>query len=97
MLAGVTFIPVIVSTVRLSQIKLWVWPSVSLMLINMTFVAAGNTFRSPALTGIRWGCLAAFFALGAAGLFSYLRSSRIITQAHLYTAINIYLLLGCYG
>ena len=38
------------------------------------------------------GCV--FFALGAAGLFSYLRSSRIITQAHLYTAINIYLLLG---
>src|ERR1700748_2506170 len=77
-LAGVTFIPVVLATVRLSQIKLWVWPSVSLMLINMTFVAAGNTFRSPALTGIRWGCLAAFFALTAAGLFSYLRSSRII-------------------
>ena len=27
MLAGVTFIPVIVSTVRLSQLKLWVGPS----------------------------------------------------------------------
>jgi hypothetical protein len=93
-LAGVTFIPVIVSTVRLSQIKLWVWPSVLLMLVNMAFVVAGNTFRSRALTGIRWGFLAAFFALAAAGLFSYLRSSRIITQAHLYTAINIYLLLG---
>jgi hypothetical protein len=60
----------------------------------MAFVIAGNTFRSRALTGIRWGFLAAFFALAAAGLFSYLRSSRIITQAHLYTAINIYLLLG---
>jgi hypothetical protein len=93
-LAGVTFIPVIVSTVRLSQIKLWVWPSVLLMLVNMAFVVAGNTFRSRALTGIRWGFLATFFALAAAGLFSYLRSSRIITQAHLYTAINIYLLLG---
>jgi energy-coupling factor transporter transmembrane protein EcfT len=62
-LAGVTFIPVIVSTVRLSQIKLWVWPSVLLMLVNMAFVVAGNTFRSRALTGIRWGFLAAFFAL----------------------------------
>ena len=93
-LAGVTFIPVIVSTVRLSQIKLWVWPSVLLMLVNMGFVVAGNTFRSRALTGIRWGFLAAFFALAAAGLFSYLRSSRTVTQAHLYTAINIYLLLG---
>jgi len=28
------------------------------------------------------------------GLFSYLRNSRIVTQAHLYTAVNIYLLLG---
>ena len=94
LLAGVTFIPVIVSTVRLSQVKLWVWPSVSLMLVNIAFVVAGNTFHNRALTGIRWGCLAAFFALTAVGLFSYLRSSRIITRAHLYTAINIYLLLG---
>jgi hypothetical protein len=93
-LAGVTFIPVVLSTLRLSQMKLWVWPSVLLMLINMTFVLAGNTFSSRALTGIRWGALAAFFALTAAGLFSYLRSSRIVTQAHLYTAVNIYLLLG---
>ncbi len=83
-LAGVTFIPVVLSTVRLSQMKLW----------NMAFVVAGNTFSSRALTGMRWGSLAAFFALTAAGLFSYLRSSRIVTQAHLYTAVNIYLLLG---
>ena len=27
-------------------------------------------------------------------LFSYLRNSRIVTQAQLYTAVNIYLLLG---
>src|SRR6201987_297331 len=93
-LAGVTFIPVIVSTIRLSQIKLWVWPTVLLMLVNMAFVVAGNTFRSEALTGIRWGFLAAFFALTAVALFSYLRSSRIVTRAHLYMAINIYLLLG---
>jgi hypothetical protein len=93
-LAGVTFIPVIVSTVRLSQIKLWVWPSALLMLVNLAFVIAGNTFRSRALTGIRWGGLAAFFALTAVGLFSYLRSSRNVKQAHLYTAVNIYLLLG---
>ena len=93
-LAGVTFIPVIISTVRLSQIKSRVWPLVSLMLLNMAFVVAGNTFRSRALTGIRWALLAAFFALTAVGLFSYLRSSRIVTQAHLYTAVNIYLLLA---
>jgi energy-coupling factor transporter transmembrane protein EcfT len=93
-LAAVTFIPVVLSTVRLSQIRVWVWPSVLLMLVNVIFVVAGNTFPSRSLTGIRWGFLAAFFALTAAGLFSYLRNSRSIGQAQLYTAINIYLLLG---
>ena len=93
-LAAVTFIPVVLSTIRLVQIKLWGWPSVLLMLVNVIFVVAGNTFHSRALTGIRWGFLAAFFALTAVGLFSYLRNSRIVTQAHLYTAVNIYLLLG---
>jgi Ion channel len=93
-LAAVTFIPVVVAMIRLAQIKVWVWPSVLLMLGNVIFVLAGNTFRSRALTGVRWGFLAAFFALTAAGLFSYLRNSRIVTQAQLYTAINIYLLLS---
>ena len=93
-LAGVTFIPVIVSVVRLSEIKVWAWPAGLLMLVNMAFVIAGNTFHSRALTVTRWVCLAAFFGLAAVGLFSYLRSSRAVTQAHLYTAVNIYLLLG---
>ena len=93
-LVAVTFIPVVISVVRLSQIKTWVLPSVLLALGNVIFVVAGNTFRSRALTGIRWGFLAAFFALTAAGLFSYLRNSRSVAQAQLYTAVSIYLLLG---
>jgi Ion channel len=93
-LAAVTFIPVVLSIVRLSQIKGWVWPSVLLALGNMIFVLAGNTFRSPTLTGIRWVFLAAFFVLTAAGLFSYLKNSRTVAQAQLYTAVNIYLLLS---
>jgi Ion channel len=94
MLVAVTFIPVVISVVRLSQIKIWVWPSVLLALGNVIFVVAGNTFRSRALTGMRWGFLAAFFALTAAGLFSYLRNSRSVAQAQLYTAVSIYLLIG---
>jgi voltage-gated potassium channel Kch len=93
-LAAVMFISVVLSIVRLSQIKRWVWPSVLLALGNVIFVVAGDTFRSRTLTGIRWGFLAAFFALTAAGLFSYLRNSRSVAQAQLYTAVNIYLLLG---
>jgi hypothetical protein len=58
------------------------------------FCGAGNTFSNPILTGIRWAFLAAFFGLTATGLFSYLRNSRSVAQAELYTAVNIYLLLG---
>ena len=93
-LAAVTFIPVVLSIVRLSQIKGWVWPSVLLALGNVIFVVAGNTFLNRTLTGIRWIFLAAFFALTAVGLFSYLRNSRSVARAELYTAVNIYLLLG---
>jgi voltage-gated potassium channel Kch len=80
--------------VRLSQIKSWVWPSVLLAFGNAVFVVAGNTFPSPTLTGIRWAFLAAFFGLTAAGLFSHLRNSRSVARAQLYTAVNIFLLLG---
>jgi hypothetical protein len=93
-LAAVTFIPIALSIVRLSQIKRWVWPSVLLALGNAVFVVAGNTFLNGTLTGVRWVFLAAFFALTAAGLFSHLRNSRSVAQAELYTAVNIYLLLG---
>jgi Ion channel len=94
LLAGVTFIPIVLSIVRLSQFKGWLWPSILLALGNVIFVVAGNTFPSRTLTGIRWGFLAAFFAVTAAGLFSHLRNSRFIARAQLYTAVNIYLLLG---
>jgi hypothetical protein len=93
-LAALTFIPVILLTVRLSQITVWARQSVLLMLGGLIFLVASNIFRSQALDGIRWGFLAAFFALAAVGLFSYLRNSRLLTQAHLFAAINIYLLLG---
>ena len=94
LLAGVTFIPVVLSILRLSQFKGWLWPSILLAVGNMVFVVAGNTFPSRTLTGIRWGFLAAFFAVTAAGLFSHLRNSRTVARAQLYTAVNIYLLLG---
>ena len=96
-LAAVTFIPVVLSIVRLSQIKRWVWPSVLLALGNVIFVVAGNTFRSQTLNGIRWGFLAAFFALTAAGLSRIsgihgpsLRRSSILLSMFIYC-------LDCYG
>jgi hypothetical protein len=93
-LATVTFIPMVLSIIRLSEIKSWVWPSIVLAVGNGIFVLVGNTFPSQTLTGIRWAFLAAFFALAAAGLFSHLRNARSVAQAQLYTAVNVYLLLG---
>ena len=93
-LGAITFVPVILSTVRLSQIRVWVWPSALLMVGSLIFLVTGDIFRSRALLGIKWGFLAAFFALTAFGLFSYLKNARCITSAHLYTAVSIYLLIG---
>ena len=94
LLAAVTFVPIVLSIIRLSQIKGWVWPSALLAASNLIFVVAGNTFHSQTLNAIRWCFLAAFFAVAAAGLFSHLRNSRTVAEAQLYTAVNIYLLLG---
>jgi voltage-gated potassium channel Kch len=93
-LAAVTFIPVMLSIVRLSQIKGWVWSSVLLASGNVIFVVLGDTFSNPTLTGIRWAFLGAFFALTAASLFAYLQNSHSVTHAELCIAANIYLLLG---
>ena len=93
-LAALTFIPVILSTVRLSQERVFVWPSILLMLGTLVLEVASNIFHSQTLGGIRWGFLTAFFAVAALGLFSYLRNSRLITLEHLFTAVNIYLLLA---
>src|SRR5271165_3869283 len=40
------------------------------------------------------GILAAFFGVTVVGLFDYLRKARSVTNAHLFTAASIYLLLG---
>jgi Ion channel len=95
MILGVAvFGPVILTTIRMSQIKAWVWPPVVLM-VAAVIVAALNTFLSiPTLAGIKWSLLTAFFGISVAGLFRYLRDSRSIGSPHLYTAVSIYLLLG---
>jgi len=93
-LGALMFIPVILSTVRLSQIRVRIGPALLLMLGTVVFTIASNIFANRVLHGIRWGFLAAFFALTAARLFSHLQNSRFISQAHLYTAVSIYLLLG---
>ena len=93
-LVAVLFVPVILSTVRLSQIRAWVRPSVLLMLGVLVSSAVSMIHPSRAVMGTKWGLLAGFFGLTVIGLFSYLRHARDITPSHLYTAVSIYLLLG---
>ena len=51
-------------------------------------------FPMPTLVGLKWALLVVFFALTVYGLFPYLKNARSVTDAHLYTAVSIYLLLG---
>ncbi len=93
-LGGLMFVPVLLATVRLAEIKRRVWPT--MLLVSATFVFGVASTFSPnrILMGTKWALLAAFFALTVASLFSYLRNARIITNSHLYTAVSVYLLLG---
>lgn len=88
------FVPVIVATVRASEIKVWVWPSVLLMSGSFIIAVASTFFPSPALIGTKWGLLTLFFGVSVVSLFSYLINARSVIRAHLYTAASIYLLLG---
>ena len=81
-LAGLVFIPVILSTIRLSQIKDWAWPSVLLVAGILIFRIADRFWPHPVFAASRFGLLAAYFSLTAVGLslISQTRtSSRIRT------------------
>ncbi|MFI5247993.1 MAG: potassium channel family protein [Nitrospirales bacterium] len=93
-LGGLMFAPLLLATVRMAQIKGWVWPTVLLMTAVVISTAASTLFPSPTFIGLKWGILAAFFGLSVIALFSYLKNARTIDDGHLYTAVSIYLLLG---
>lgn len=93
-LGALMFVPVILATVRLAEIKRRVWPAVVLMSATLAFAVASTFFPTKIVIGTKWALLAAFFALTVAGLFSYLRNARSVSEVHLTTAVSIYLLLG---
>jgi hypothetical protein len=93
-LGAVLFAPVIIATVRLAETKRWARPAVLLMLGVLVFTVASTVSGNRVIVVIKWGLLAAFFALTVIRLFSYLRNAQTVGQAQLATAISIYLLLG---
>ncbi len=88
------FVPVILATVRVSEIKGYLWPTVLLTSGAFLFSIANAFFPNRALDGTRWAILTAFCGFTVFGLFSFLKSARSVLNAHLYTAVSIYLLLG---
>jgi len=88
------FVPVLLATLRLSQIKTRLWPSVSLMIAATGLAVLSNLWPNPVVIVAKWGALAVFFALTVVVLFSFLRNAREVTETHLFTAVSIYLLLG---
>jgi hypothetical protein len=88
------FVPVVLATLRLSQIKRRLRPTVLLMVIAMILAVVGDFWQSAVIITMKWTFLAAFLAVTVDGLFTFLRQAREVTEAHLYTAISIYLLLG---
>ena len=93
-LAVLVFVPVLVASVRLSQVRGWLWQSVALV---TALVIAGTT---AALTGnrsaeeIKWALLALFFVFAVVGLFHGIRSAKEVDEGQLFTAASIYLLLA---
>jgi hypothetical protein len=94
LLGVLTFVPLVLSAVKMSQRRGLVWPYVPLISGAVICGAAGTILFNQSLVAIQWTIVTAAFALSVGGLFSYLRQHRTITSGHLYTAASIYLLLG---
>src|SRR5271165_5419878 len=60
------FAPVLLATIRLSERKGWVRPTVALMAVTFIVGVASDFYPSPTLIGIKWGLLTAFFGLTVA-------------------------------
>ena len=94
LLGFVMFVPILLATVRLSATKRWMRISVSLMLATVGFSLADMAAPHQVFTVIRFGLLAAFFAVTVARLFYFLNRASSVEEAHLATAVSVYLLLG---
>jgi hypothetical protein len=89
-----TFVPLILATLKMSQRRGWLWPYVLLGCGAFICGALGTIFSSQSLIATQWTILTVFFGLTVFGLFSYLKTSSTITNDHLYTAASIYLVIG---
>jgi hypothetical protein len=93
-LSLVTFAPLIMATIRMSQKKHLRWVFVPLVLGSGICRILDFFYLSEFLIVLRWALVTAAFGLSVFGLFSYLRKASRVTSDHLYTATSIYLLIA---
>jgi hypothetical protein len=93
-LGFLTFVPLVLTTIKISEKKKWVWPFVFLISGSVICAIAGAILSSGSLLALRWTLMTLAFGLSVIDLFSYLQQARTVTIEHLYTAVSIYLLIG---
>jgi hypothetical protein len=94
LLSALLFLPVVMATIRLTQLKRWIWRSLILLVLILIFAVAGEIYPKPVLIIVKWSLMTFFLGLTVVGLFSYIRNARTIQDSHLYAAVSIYLLLA---
>jgi hypothetical protein len=89
-----TFVPLVLATIKMSKRRGWVLPLVLLISGTVICGIGGQVFSNERLLVSQWVLVTFAFGLCVIGLFAYLQEARVITSGHLYTAASIYLLMG---
>jgi hypothetical protein len=94
-LGFLTYVPLVIAMVRMSQKKALVLPFAILLGAAILCALLAYVSGSQAALIIQWALAAIAFGVSVAGLFTYLQAGTEtrITAGHLYTAASIYLLL----
>jgi Ion channel len=93
-LMALTFVPLVLATIKMSKRKGWVWPLAFLISGTVICGVGGTIFSNELLLVLQWILVTFAFGVSVIGLFSYLQEARTVTSGHLYTAASIYLLIG---
>jgi hypothetical protein len=89
-----TFVPLVVATIKLGGKKGWLRLYVVLIL-GIAIGGIGHVvFFNKPLGVLEWASATVAFGLSVVGLFSYLQKARTVSADHLYTAASTYLLIG---
>jgi hypothetical protein len=78
LLGVLTFVPLVLAAMKLSERRGLVWPYVPLISGAVICGAAGTVFSSQSLVAVQWVLATATFALSVSGLFSCLRQHRTV-------------------